>query len=115
MARVVDLSIYQILFERAEIGGRSFSKPDWWREAYCKKAHTKINFWFSEKKKDRLSAKYLCRNFCPVRGECLLANLDDTSDGIFGGCDSSERKKLRTALLIRNASVVEGLAIRTTG
>lgn len=109
--REVDLSIYQILFERAGIHGRQFQKPDWWKDAYCKKLTNK-NFWFSEKKRDRLSAKYLCRNLCPVRGECLLANLDDTSDGIFGGTDQAERKKLRTALLIRNASVVEGLAIR---
>lgn len=48
------------------------------------------------------AAKKVC-SYCPVRAECLDANIDEP-DGVFGGTSAKERRGLRKARGERVAS-----------
>lgn len=69
---------------------------DWRDKARCREAPKEIADLFWEPTEGSISysaAQKLCIE-CPVRAECLEANIEEL-DGIFGGLTPKERKQLR--------------------
>jgi WhiB family redox-sensing transcriptional regulator len=65
----------------------------WRLEAACREKPTAL--FFSERAETVAEAKAVCAD-CPVRSECLaFAQKTKQSDGIWGGFDEDERRKLR--------------------
>lgn len=78
--------------------------PDWMDNAACN--GTPITMWFPEygSNGDSRNAKDVCYE-CPVRQQCLeWAFATGSVDGIFGGYDARERKKLRRNAQRRQAN-----------
>jgi hypothetical protein len=83
---------------------------EWELKALCRNGYDP-DMWFSESKAATNEAKYLCRNSCPVREECLaaiLARESLTSDslrfGIVAGLSGRQRAALAAARRARPAT-----------
>lgn len=75
---------------------------NWEDKAECRK-HDPELWWPQEGLKGRFRAeraKEICLKECPVRDECLQANMHEEY-GIVGGLDEQERRKLRNGMQSR--------------
>jgi len=78
-------------------------KTEPWPDAACKDADIDPFFSFEEGEKNK--AKQLCSQ-CPVREECLdYALKTHILDGVWGGLDTDERKRLHRKNLERRRRV----------
>ena len=70
--------------------------PDWMADAKCASSGLDPETWFPERQPTvKAIAKRICQT-CPVRQECLdFADQEGYDDGIWGGLDRDERKKLK--------------------
>ena len=70
--------------------------PDWMADAKCAFSGLDPETWFPERQQAvKAIAKRICQT-CPVRQECLdFADQEGYDDGIWGGLDRDERKKLK--------------------
>lgn len=68
--------------------------PNYSRPGICE-GHDDPDIWHSNKRIEQAEAKRIC-GLCPVRDECLTWALDHNEpEGIWGGLDPKERKRLR--------------------
>lgn len=85
------------------------AQPNWMAEAACN--GTDIYLWFHDRSDEEATrqAKDICYE-CPVRQLCLeWAYATGSDDGIFGGFDQYERRRLRrNAQRRRNGHAVAG-------
>lgn len=72
--------------------------PDWMADARCALSGLDPETWFPERQSAvKAFAKRICQT-CPVRQECLdFADQEGYDDGIWGGLDRDERKKLKNS------------------
>ncbi len=73
--------------------------PDWMADAKCASSRLDPETWFPERQPTvKAIAKRICQT-CPVRQECLdfadQEGYDGYDEGIWGGLDRDERKKLK--------------------
>lgn len=69
----------------------------WWREAVCAEIGTDLFFATDGPGRIPSAASRACRDLCPVREQCLAAELahQQQADGIFGGFTVEARRRLR--------------------
>lgn len=72
--------------------------PDWMADARCALSGLDPETWFPERQPTvKAIAKRICQT-CPVRQECLdFADQEGYDDGIWGGLDRDERRKLNNS------------------
>lgn len=96
---------------------------DWQEKAACGQPHTDPDWWHSETGAAR-RAVAVCRQTCPVRGECLTYALsNDERLGVWGGMTTRERDQFsrRTSARLDNRCMrgheftVENTYITTVG
>lgn len=73
-----------------------FSAQPWRKDAACKSLPTSDFFPFPTEKDKAVNAKRICAE-CPVREACLADGLAEP-DGIRGGLDAAERRRLAKKL-----------------
>ena len=68
-------------------------------EAYPEDRQHVANLWFPVQSDcdggDAVEAMAVCHNECPVRQECLAANLNE-KHGVFGGTTPKQRERIRS-------------------
>ncbi|WP_424213566.1 WhiB family transcriptional regulator [Streptomyces sp. BI20] len=68
----------------------------WQTQGIC--AQTDPDLWFSDEPAERNAARWLCKDYCPVRALCLEAALgQDTRHGIWAGYSVRQLRTLRKA------------------
>ena len=72
--------------------------PDWMADAECAIGGHDKDLWFPESGNYHIKqAKRICQT-CPVKQQCLdFADREGYDDGIWGGLDRDERKKLKNS------------------
>ncbi|MCU1465063.1 MAG: WhiB family transcriptional regulator [Actinomycetia bacterium] len=67
--------------------------PGWYARAACREAGTRL--WFGGTRRAAIAARATCSR-CPARVECLEYALEYVElVGIWGGCNSDERSRIR--------------------
>ena len=81
-------------------------QPEFWREyAACKPYPTE--WWYPQDGQNgqaQKQARVICSN-CEVRDECLMQSLTRMEDGIWGGMNIKERRRLRRELDVKKVLV----------
>lgn len=69
----------------------------WADRGVCRDETMNPDLWFTKGHKVEAAAKHICKTLCPVAHECYLFALTYMQEGIWGGTDDDERKKIRLA------------------
>lgn len=71
---------------------------DWRAQAACATVEHEVFFPPGDEPEDAIEAKAVCA-VCPVRDDCLeYALATNQSEGVWGGLDASERRRMRRRL-----------------
>lgn len=67
---------------------------EWANRGACRNSDIDPDMFFPVSKKNEANAKLFCKALCPVLGQCLEFAIRYSQEGIWGGTDEKERRKI---------------------